>query len=188
VTKKCTIIKYALWVLPRTPFCFFLIKKVITNGVSSFVISVVLFKKNRARTSDYTSSYLNIQGKLNTEQLKKKVTHSRVYNEVTSEPTITRYTTIVRKTLKVSVLPDTERLLLWSRHFATRPPLAAVARNSFPRQLQTNFQSFPNNCWTTRDCRLAGYSIINMWKCYLLFELLCISENSIQRFAPDLLG
>jgi hypothetical protein len=32
---------------------------------------------------------------------------------------------------------DTERLLLWSRHFATRSPLAAAARNTFPRQLQT---------------------------------------------------
>jgi hypothetical protein len=37
----------------------------------------------------------------NTGQLKKKVTFSHVYNEVTSEPTITRYTTIVRKTLEV---------------------------------------------------------------------------------------
>jgi hypothetical protein len=36
-----------------------------------------------------------------TEQFKKKITLSHVYNEVTSEPKITRYTTIVRKTLKV---------------------------------------------------------------------------------------
>jgi hypothetical protein len=36
-----------------------------------------------------------------TGQFKKKVTLSHIYNEVTSEPTITRYTTIVRKTLKV---------------------------------------------------------------------------------------
>jgi hypothetical protein len=35
-----------------------------------------------------------------TGQFKKKVTLSHVYNEVTSEPTITRHTTIVRKTLK----------------------------------------------------------------------------------------
>jgi hypothetical protein len=34
-------------------------------------------------------------------KFKKKVTLSHVYNEVTSEPTNTRYTTIVRKTLKV---------------------------------------------------------------------------------------
>jgi hypothetical protein len=34
-------------------------------------------------------------------------------------------------------LQDTERLLLWSRHFATRSPLAAEARNTFQRQLQT---------------------------------------------------
>jgi hypothetical protein len=33
--------------------------------------------------------------------IKNKVTLSHVYNEVTSEPTITRYTTIARKTLKV---------------------------------------------------------------------------------------
>jgi hypothetical protein len=36
----------------------------------------------------------------NTGQFKKKVTLSHVYNAVTSEPTIMRYTT-VRKTLKV---------------------------------------------------------------------------------------
>jgi hypothetical protein len=46
---------------------------------------------------------------------------------------------------------DTERLLLWSRHFATRSSLAAAARNTFPRQLQTNFESFLNNCMS-RDC------------------------------------
>jgi hypothetical protein len=33
-----------------------------------------------------------------TEQFKKKVTLSHVYNEVTGEPTITRYATVVRKT------------------------------------------------------------------------------------------
>jgi hypothetical protein len=44
---------------------------------------------------------------LYTGQFKKKVTLSHVYNEVTSEPTITRYTTIVKKTVKVlqHVLP-----------------------------------------------------------------------------------
>jgi hypothetical protein len=71
-------------------------------------------------------------------------------------------------------LQDTERLLLWSRHFVTRSPLAVAARNTFPRQLQTNFESFPNKCCISRDCRLTGYFIINMWKCYLLFELPCI--------------
>jgi hypothetical protein len=76
------------------------------------------------------------------------------FNEVTSKPTITRYTTVL----------DTERLLLWSRHFATRSPLAAAARNTFPRQLQTNFESFPNNCCISRDCRKTGYFIISMWK------------------------
>jgi hypothetical protein len=66
-------------------------------------------------------------------------------------------------------------LLLWSRHFATRSPLTAAARNAFPRQLQTNLESFPNSC-ISRDCRLTGYFIINMWKCYLLFELPCITS------------
>jgi hypothetical protein len=66
-------------------------------------------------------------------------------------------------------LQDTERLLLWSRHFATRSLLAAAARNTFPRQLRTNFDSFPNNCCISRDRRLTGYLIINMWKCYLIF-------------------
>jgi hypothetical protein len=32
-------------------------------------------------------------------------------------------------------------------------------QNTFPRQLQTNFESFPNNCCTSRDCRLTGYRI-----------------------------
>jgi hypothetical protein len=36
-----------------------------------------------------------------TVQFKKKVALLHVYNEVTSEPTVTRYTTIVRKTLKI---------------------------------------------------------------------------------------
>jgi hypothetical protein len=44
---------------------------------------------------------VNIFLDLNTGQFKKKVTLPHVYNEVTSEPTITRYTTIVRKTLEV---------------------------------------------------------------------------------------
>jgi hypothetical protein len=35
-------------------------------------------------------------------------------------------------------LQDTQRLLLWSRHFATRSPLAA-ARNTFPHQLPLSF-------------------------------------------------
>jgi hypothetical protein len=48
------------------------------------------------------------------------------------------------------------------------------ARNTFPRQLQTNFESFSDNCCISRDCRLTGYFIINMLKCYLLFELSCI--------------
>jgi hypothetical protein len=86
-----------------------------------------------------------------TGKFKKKVTLSHVYNEVTNEPAITQYTTIV-------LYP--ERLLLWSRHFATRSPLAAAARYTFRRQLQTNFESFPNNC-ISRDWRLTGYFIIN---------------------------
>jgi hypothetical protein len=47
---------------------------------------------------------------------------------------------------KMAILQDTERILLWSRHFATLSPLVAAARNTFPHQLQTNFESFPNNC------------------------------------------
>jgi hypothetical protein len=40
----------------------------------------------------------------------------------------------------VILYPDTERLLLWSRHFATWSLVAAAAaRNTFLRQLQTNF-------------------------------------------------
>jgi hypothetical protein len=47
-------------------------------------------------------------------------------------------------------LHDTERLLLWSRHFTTRSPLAAAtARNTFLRQLQTKFESFPNTRCTS---------------------------------------
>jgi hypothetical protein len=76
-------------------------------------------------------------------------------------------------------LQDTESLLLWSRHFATRSPLAAAARNTFSRQLQTNFESFPNNCCISRDCRLTDYFIINMCKFYLLFELPCIYSSSV---------
>jgi hypothetical protein len=166
-----------------------------------------------------------------TGKFKKKETLSHVYNEVTSEPTITRYASIVRKALKALICylsntqfgnpmshgtrqsdsPFLSRLspacpCLWlpqrrwravsilegvvflaggsipkrvwnSRctvHFATRSPLAAAARHTFPRQLQTNFDSFPNNLCITCDCRPTGYFIINMWKCYLLFELPCI--------------
>jgi hypothetical protein len=69
---------------------------------------------------------------------------------------------------KAALALDTEHLLLLSRHFATLSSLAAAARKTFSRQLQTNFESFPNNC-ISRDCRLTGYFIINMWKCYLLF-------------------
>jgi hypothetical protein len=68
----------------------------------------------------------------------------------------------------------------WIRHFATRSPLAVAARNTFPRQLQTNFESFPDNCCISRDCRLTGYFIINVWKCYLLFELPCIMKHFIR--------
>jgi hypothetical protein len=196
------------------------------------------------------SAVLNKDLILRTGRFKKKVTLSHVYNEVTSEPTITPYASIVRKALKVLIwnlintqygnpvshctrqsdspflprlspacpclwlpqirwctvsiledhlagvvrrrrptypqplhscnrvglrrLQDTEHLLLWSRHFATRSPLVAAARNTFPRQLRTNFESFPDNCWKSRDCWLTGYFTINMWKCYLLVELPCV--------------
>jgi hypothetical protein len=77
-------------------------------------------------------------------------------------------------------LQDTERLLLWSRHFVTRSTLAAAARNTFPRQLQTNFERFSKNCCISSVCRLTGYVIINMWKCYIIFELPC--SNTIHIF------
>jgi hypothetical protein len=179
------------------------------------------------------------------------VTLSHVYNEVTSEPTITWYASIIRKALKVLIcylintqcgnpvshgthqsdspfLPRlspaclfmvataammrclsswrsfdrggtwlvdqfwnvggttvAQLLQRWSSQTAgyrtpfavespaTQSPLVAAARNTFSRQLQTNFESFPNNCCVSHDCRLIGYFIINMWKCYLLFELPC---------------
>jgi hypothetical protein len=56
----------------------------------------------------------------------------------------------------------------------------AVAQNTFTRQLQTSFESFPNNCCISRDCRLTDYFIINMWKCYLLFELPCVMSGGLQ--------
>jgi hypothetical protein len=34
--------------------------------------------------------------------------------------------------------------------------------NTFPRQLLTNFESFPNKCCISCDCRLTGYFIINV--------------------------
>jgi hypothetical protein len=40
-----------------------------------------------------------------------------------------------------------------------------------------NFESFPNYWCISRDCRLTGYFIINVWKCYLLFELPCMSSK-----------
>jgi hypothetical protein len=77
-------------------------------------------------------------------------------------------------------LQDTKRLLLWSHHFATRSPLAAAAaRNTFPRQLHTNFESFPNNCCVSRDCRLTGSFIISIWKCCILLEMPCIRQIPI---------
>jgi hypothetical protein len=86
-----------------------------------------------------------------TGQFKKKVTFSRVYNEVTSEPTIKRYTTVVRKTLIVCLYvidagkffgpPPPGKTVLQNGDstekgvlYPTRSPLAAVVRNTFPRQ------------------------------------------------------
>jgi hypothetical protein len=46
-------------------------------------------------------SFWTLMVRDNTGQFKKKVTLSHVYNEVTSELTITRYTTIVRKLSKI---------------------------------------------------------------------------------------
>jgi hypothetical protein len=49
----------------------------------------------------YLASTLRTYWALYTGRFKKKVTLSYVYNEVTSEPAITRYTEIIWKTLKV---------------------------------------------------------------------------------------
>jgi hypothetical protein len=115
----------------------------------------------------------------NKGQFRKKVTLSHVQNEVTSEPIIMRYTAIVRKTLKSLFVIDAGKCF-WP------PPTGETVLQKgdtvspggggpkhFPESL-TNFESFPNNCCISRDCRLTGYFIKNMWKCYLLFELLCI--------------
>jgi hypothetical protein len=69
---------------------------------------------------------------------------------------------LLERRKKAKRVLDTDHLLLLRRHFATRSPLAVAARNTFPRKLQTNFESFPNSCCTSRDCRLTGYFIINM--------------------------
>jgi hypothetical protein len=45
-----------------------------------------------------------------------------------------------------------------------------------------NFESFPNYWCVLRDCRLTSYFIINMWKCYLLFELPCTCQSSYTCF------
>jgi hypothetical protein len=52
-----------------------------------------------------------------------------------------------------------------------------VTRGSHIECLQGNIsklESFPNYWCISRDCRLTGYFIINIWKCYLLLELPCI--------------
>jgi hypothetical protein len=187
-----------------------------------------------------------------TGQFKKKVTLLYVYNEVTSEPTITRYASVVRKALKVLICyltnthcgnpmshgtrqSDSPFLsrhspacpCLWlpqwqccaRLHRATSfsgsivkdvvyvPPLpndlkklrqhiiAAVATinkdmlervwtemdhhirlmcdTGFPHWVSVrehqNLASFPNYWCISCDCRLTGYFIMIMWKCYLLF-------------------
>jgi hypothetical protein len=63
----------------------------------------VRMKRECSRIQEFLDQFftLSLRASLNTWQFKKKVTLSHVYNEVTSEPTITRHTTIVRKILKV---------------------------------------------------------------------------------------
>jgi hypothetical protein len=62
--------------------------------------------------------------------------------------------------------------------FGAPPPVEIVLQNGdrtaegvldtergpkhFPRQLKTNFESFPNSCCLSRDCRLTGYLFMNM--------------------------
>jgi hypothetical protein len=93
---------------------------------------------------------------LNTGQFRKKVALPHVYNEVTGEPTM------ATPQLKAFWI---QNAFCCGVDFETQSPLAAAARNTFPRQLQTNFESFPNNCCISRDCRLTGYFITNMSKC-----------------------
>jgi hypothetical protein len=98
---------------------------------------------------------------LYTGQFKKKVTLSDVCNEVTSVPTITRYTTVVRKTLKVC-------------NWRGKVFRAAVARGDHVAKWRQTLRVLTFVVFISRDCRLTGYFIINIWKCYLLFELPCI--------------
>jgi hypothetical protein len=72
-------------------------------------------------------------------QLKKKVTLSHVYNEVTSEPTITRYTTTVRKTVIDA-----------GKRFGPLPPGGTVLQNG------------DSKTKGVLDTELTGYFIINM--------------------------
>jgi hypothetical protein len=180
-------------------------------------------------------------------QFKKKVTLSHVNSEVTSEPTITPYTTIVRKTLKDcnwrgkafrAVAARRDHVAKWrlhskrrssscslrrqlcnncataggmSRTSSTYHPCQMIFKNwdsassplwqpeiggresgqkwtigltcavwygvptlSACKVTYQNFETFPNYWCISHDFRLTGYFIINMWKCYLLFELPCM--------------
>jgi hypothetical protein len=45
----------------------------------------------------------------------------------------------------------------------------ASIKNKLWWNRKSYFESFPNNCCISRDCRQTGYFIMNMWKCHLLF-------------------
>jgi hypothetical protein len=59
-------------------------------------------------------------------------------------------------------------------------PWRRLRPETLSRASITNFESFPNNSCISHDCSLTGYFIINIWKCYLLFELLFINKNLIK--------
>jgi hypothetical protein len=62
--------------------------KMCINNIQSYWLLVGVFNNS-------------VSTEQNAGQFKKKVTISHIYNDVTSEPTITRYTKIDRKTIKV---------------------------------------------------------------------------------------
>jgi hypothetical protein len=76
-------------------------RAIIVSSQSHSWMTFLTFARRRKRGMCPVSAHVTRY----TGQLKKKITLPHVYNEVTSEPTITRYASIVRKTLKVLMLP-----------------------------------------------------------------------------------
>jgi hypothetical protein len=95
--------------------------------------------------------------------IKKKVTLSHAYNQVTSEPTNVRNSrcTVVTELVFVNCRIQNAfccgvAILQHGLPWRWRPETLSRVK------LQTNFESFRNNCCISRDCRLTGYFIINM--------------------------